>query len=150
MKVFGAQLHILHGASRWVVVWRRWALKLPYTHSWHTYYTGRLDNMGERDIWRHWPEARPKLAPVLWASRRGGLLVMARVQALTDEEWALIGTPEAHDAWRTVGTATEGYTFPAEFKRSSHGTIDGRIVACDYGVTDDVCRRLRERAARVK
>jgi hypothetical protein len=150
VKIFGAQLHVLHGASRWVFVYRRWALKLPYTARgqrwWHVLLTGLLDNMGERDIWRWWPAARPKLAPVLHAGPGGLWVLMRRVQPLTDEEWATIATPELHDAWRTVAEGDDrGYTIPVEHKRGGHGTLDGRIVACDYGVPDDVYRRMKER-----
>lgn len=139
------RLWLRHGCSRTVLISARYALKLPTLHQgWRAFLWGLLDNMGEREIWRYWPEARVKCAPVLASSRLGLFVVMPRCLPLEDEHWAL--TREEHDGWRTVG---DNYRVPVEYKRGSHGLLNGRIVALDYGTLNDVRRMFSGGSRRI-
>jgi hypothetical protein len=110
------------GATRHVILFLGWAIKVPAMHSWKSFLQGLLANMQERQFSRAgWPE----LCPVLWSVPGGWLLVMARAKPLTPAQWS--------DFRPTDFCDTPGYTVPAEPKYDSFGVVGGRIVAVDYG-----------------
>lgn len=137
------KLWLSHGCSRTVIITARYALKLPTLHQgWRAFLWGLLDNMGEREIWRFWPEAREKCAPVLLSGPLGLFVLMPRCLPLEEEHWGM--TCEEHEQWRV---ASDGYSVPVEYKRGSHGLHRGRVVAVDYGTLDDVKGNLLKRNA---
>ncbi len=110
------------GATRMVIVTRRWAIKLPHPTEWRLFLQGLLANMQERQFskagWR-------ELCPVVFSIPGGWFLVMPRAEMLTDEEW---------DAFDVEAFCDQpNYHVPAEAKRSSFGKIAGHIVVIDYG-----------------
>lgn len=115
-------VRFLRGATRVVVLFGDYAVKLPRPTTWRTFLNGLLANMQEREFSRtKWPE----LCPVLASFPGGWLLVMRRAVPLSDAEWHDVNSGE----WPEHGE----YIVPVEMKRDSFGVIDGRIVAVDYG-----------------
>lgn len=117
------------GITREVILTRRYAIKVPkLIYGWHKFLCGLLANMQEvefgasRNIDGDHMEG---LCPVLFFLPGGWLLVMPRVELLTDVEWS------AFDA--KAFCEREHYTIPAEFKQDSFGKLRGQIVAIDYG-----------------
>lgn len=114
------------GVTRFVILTRRYAIKVPrfwwhHTFRWQMFLFGLLGNMQEREFARtKWPE----LCPVVFSLPGGWLVVMRRAQPLhddlTDAQYdAIVNRPDYH--------------VPAEHKVDSFGILDGRIVAIDYG-----------------
>lgn len=112
----------VRGTTRRVMLIGRHAYKFPSIASWPLFLYGLLANMQEVQFSKAgWPE----LCPVVWSVPGGLLVVMRRATPLTAEEWAALDV----DRW----SVTEDYTVPVEDKRDSFGTLDGRLVAVDYG-----------------
>lgn len=114
------------GVTRFVILTRRYAIKVPrFWHygefRWEMFLAGLLGNMQERMFAKTgWPE----LCPVYFALPGGWLLVMPRVEMLTEEL-----TEEQYEAF----TDRQDYHVPAEHKADSFGYLNGRLVAIDYG-----------------
>jgi hypothetical protein len=109
------------GATRWVFLTRRYAIKFPRPRPWRSFLWGLLANAQEREFaTTDWPE----LCPVYWSVRGGWLLVMPRclplAKDLTEEQYAAF-------------TVRPEYSVPVEHKRDSFGYLNGRLVAIDYG-----------------
>jgi len=114
-------LAVMRGATRTVLLTKRYAIKVPRLASWRLFLCGLLANMQEREFSRAgWPE----LCPVLFSLPGGWLVVMPRAAPLSDLEWAQIDMrwPDRAD-----------YVVPVEMKRDSFGRLLSRIVAVDYG-----------------
>lgn len=110
------------GATRAVFLCGRWALKVPRCDEWRLFLSGLLANMSEA----LWGKVRHgALCPVLAALPGGFLLVMRRARPLTDEEWSDLDVEGL--------LLDRNYELPVEYKRSSFGVVDGRVVAVDYG-----------------
>ena len=122
MTITGAEWN-KQGITREVFLTRRYAVKIPkLLYGWHKFLCGLLANMQEATFSRAgWPE----LCPVVFAVPGGWMIVIRRVEPLSDAEWA------SFDA--EAFCETKDYMIPAEFKRDSFGRLDGRIVAIDYG-----------------
>ncbi|MCM5689520.1 hypothetical protein CN140_02645 [Sinorhizobium meliloti] len=69
-----------NGATRTVILTRRYALKLPSFKSWRLFLQGLLANMQEREFGK---AERDGLCPVLFSIPGGLLVVMPRCSALT-------------------------------------------------------------------
>ncbi len=116
------------GCARIVFLTKQYAWKIPNflasdrTLSWRLFCQGMLANMQEVVFSRTgWVE----LCPVLWHLPLGLLVVMPKVQVLTQEEF------DAMDFQAFV--EQEDYCIPIEEKANSLGWLDGKIVAIDYG-----------------
>lgn len=110
------------GATRWVFLTKRYAIKIPSLSSWGLFLTGLLANIQECVFSKvKWPE----LCPVIWSIRGGWLVVMPRTVPISDEIW------ESFDY--ELFTDHPDYVVPVENKRSSFGWLNGHIVATDYG-----------------
>jgi hypothetical protein len=106
------------GTTRPVWCVGNWAIKFPnFLNGWPHGLRGLLGNLQEAEFsstgW-------DSLCPVLWSLPGGLLLVMRRARELTWDERRHI------DASRLDGV-------PVEWKPSSFGWLDGRVVAIDYG-----------------
>lgn len=107
-----------HGHSRDVILFGSWAIKIPKTaYGWKGFVKGLLCNMNEVTWWRLTEERR--LCPVRFSLPGGLLLVMDRAEPLS----------EAGDYSGFYGF----HGLPVEKKVESFGTLDGRVVAIDYG-----------------
>lgn len=120
-------MRIERGATRIVILTRRWAIKLPTpVYGWRNFLYGLLANMQERMFARTgWPE----LCPVLFSLPGGWIVVMPRCEPYPPAgEW----TDPPEQWWRGF-TEREDYVVPVEHKADSLGYLNGRIVAVDYG-----------------
>lgn len=122
---------ITHGIMRTVYLTRRYAIKIPSPRfGWRMFIRGLSANLGEREYWRRWEgdtsfvvEDRTysgMLCPVLWSSWGGWVIVMPRVEILTEEEYR-------EDVGGPVLTAFH------DSKADNFGWLDGRVVCVDYG-----------------
>jgi len=110
------------GATRWVWLTRRWALKFPSFSSFRNFLHGLLANDQEVMFSRAgWPE----LCPICFHLPLGLLVVMPRTRPLSDHEFAVFN-------YRSF-TRKPDYQVPVERKPDSFGWYQGRIVAIDYG-----------------
>jgi hypothetical protein len=112
------------GATRMVLLTRRWAIKLPRPTEWRLFLHGLLANMQERMFWTMRDD---RMCPVHFSLPGGWLVVMPFARPLTDEEWA------AFDADKFCVGNEDDAMVPAENKRDSFGVLSGRVVAVDYG-----------------
>lgn len=111
------------GATRWVFLTKRYAIKIPGLSSWSQFLTGLLANMQECVFSKAgWPE----LCPVIFSIRGGWLVVMPRATPLSYTSWVSFD-------YESFTTDHPDYDVPVENKRSSFGRLNGRIVAIDYG-----------------
>lgn len=113
-----------NGVTRLVLLTERWAIKLPrFGYGWRFGLKGLLANLQEREFARcGWPE----LCPVRFSLPGGWLVVMPRATMLTDGEWAALD-------FESFRNKLPEYWVPVEEKRDSFGTLNGKIVAIDYG-----------------
>lgn len=112
------------GASRIVILTRRYAIKIPnFRDDWpRLFCRGICANMQEVNFAiTGWPE----LCPVLFSLPWGLLLVMPRLRLLTDDEFV----EHIPEGWTDRGD----YVIPVEMKSNSFGWLDQRPVAIDYG-----------------
>lgn len=110
------------GSTRNVLLVWRYAVKTPRMVEWRLFLCGLLANMQERDFWG---TGRDDLCPVLFTLPLGILTIMRRAIPLTDGEWDSLDC----DTWGKY----DNYIVPVEMKRDSFGTINGKVVAIDYG-----------------
>ena len=111
------------GATRNVLLTKRYAIKVPRLVEWRLLLYGLLANMQERQYWRHL--RHDKLCPVLWSLPGGFLLVMRRTTELSRDDFATFD----YEAF----VENETWRVPVENKQDSFGWYYGRIVAVDYG-----------------
>jgi hypothetical protein len=112
-------MKIALGATRLVLLTRRWAIKFPRPTGWRLFLGGLLANMQEREFARTgWPE----LCPVRWSIPGGWLLVMPFAEPLDDLQWSALQQTRHEDS-----------RVPVEMKQDSFGVLRGAVVAVDYG-----------------
>lgn len=116
---------IKSGATRHVILWGNWAFKIPRLTGWVHFLNGLLANLQEKAF----APTSERLCPVLFSLPGGFLIVQARTEPLTDEQWAALDKR----SYRSF-TSNRGIGFlPVEYKRDSFGNLDGVLVAVDYG-----------------
>lgn len=116
------------GITRIVFVFRDIVIKVPnFTYSWRHFLTGMIANITEKETWNFSLLGVPEyvssdlLAPVLWASWGGWVLVMKRVQQFDENDKELIDLSEHIRC------------IPGDDKITNYGMLDGRVVKFDYG-----------------
>lgn len=110
------------GATRWVILIGKYAIKIPRMDSWRQFLYGLLANMQERVFSKtKWPE----LCPVLFSVPGGWLVIMPRCTSLSVQDFRKFDIKSF--------TRKETRIIPVEGKIDSFGWFDGRIVAVDYG-----------------
>jgi len=113
-------MKICFGATRIVLLVGKYAVKVPRFTLWHTFLWGLLANMQERLFWEtRWPE----LCPILFSLPGGWIVIMPRLEPLTEE----------FDGLSPAWGITRDYCIPVEHKRDSFGWLSSKIVAIDYG-----------------
>lgn len=120
-------MQIKHGTNRVVILIGRYAIKLPTCVSWKLFLTGLLGNMQEKLFSdTKWDQ----LCPVIFSMPGGWLNVMPRAEPLEREAFFNLDFDKwikVHDGESVVAIV------PVENKLDSFGTINGKIVAIDYG-----------------
>ena len=106
------------GCNRWVVLTRRWAIKVPRPTSWRSLLFGLINNMNEA-AWSRGPGR----CPVALAVPGGFAIVMPRLRILDEAEFATLDVAAFNDA----------HGLRAEAKPDSFGWLGGEVVAVDYG-----------------
>jgi len=137
-------VHCGYGATRIVLVTKRWAIKFPtWRYGWRSFLRGLLANMQERSTWEAWhvwwrrehPEREFRYCPIRWALPGGWLVVMPRVELLkidiADAPLDTLLCRNAFAAWVEELQRQEG--LGAEPKPESFGWYNNRLVAFDYG-----------------
>lgn len=114
-----------YGASRTVLLTKRFAIKFPRLYSTQTFLRGLLMNLRECYISKLLDEEDEQfVCPVLFCFPGGLFLVMRRASPIDLEA--------LNSFLRTAPLRSIGI-INAEPKVSSWGLIDGKIVAIDYG-----------------
>lgn len=115
------------GATRYVLLTKKRAIKLPRPTTWRSFLSGLLANNQELVFSRAFSNRDDRLCPVQFWLPLGIVIVMPRAVPLTRLEF------EAR--YRQIAELCRPgeYEVPAEMKPSSFGWLDGRIVAIDYG-----------------
>lgn len=111
------------GCTRFVLLTKRYAFKFP--NFWDEYrlgLKGLLANLSESQFSSN---PLPGFCPVLFSLPFGLLVVMPRLQILTDDEFLSLD----FEKWRDRGD----YVICAEAKSDSLGWLGGEVVAVDYG-----------------
>lgn len=112
------------GCTRIVILTQKYAIKVPnFRDDWpRLFCKGICANMQEVNFASTgWPE----LCPVLFSLPWGLMLVMPRLNLLTDDEF----TEHVPDDW----PKREDYEIPVEMKSNSFGWLGSTPVAIDYG-----------------
>ncbi len=106
-------MQLIRGITRWVILTKNSAIKLPSFRGWKFFLMGLLANLQEQ-FW--WVETRdPRLCPVKFCLS-GFLLVMPRVEVCIEE---------------VDYSYYEG--LPLDPKPINFGIYKGKIVLIDYG-----------------
>lgn len=112
------------GATRWVFIVGRYAVKIPSLHNWRCFLNGLLGNMQETQFSKTGHE---KLCPVLFSIWGGWLVIMPFCPKLIDAHYSVIS--RNFSSWIDVGEMV----LPVENKYNSFGYYKGMVVAVDYG-----------------
>lgn len=108
------------GATRFVFVFSKWVIKVPYLTQFDNFLLGLLANRQEK----LWNGVSKKLCPVIFSFPLGFFLVMKRCELLS--EWP-------HNDFYENFINEPGLLLPVEEKLDSFGILNGQIVAIDYG-----------------
>ena len=110
------------GATRWVLITKKYAFKFPSLYSYKNFLLGLLANMQEIEFWSlKWE----KLCPIIFYLPFGLLVVMPKCKMLTIEEWNNFNLNNFRISKNGI--------IPVENKRNSFGKFKNKIVAIDYG-----------------
>lgn len=123
------------GATRTVILTKRYAIKLPRFYrsgrafEWSRILLGMLANLQER----YWSQFNcHQLCPVLFADPVGLLVVMPRCEQVEPKFGnSAIACPVEFLWWERWGT--EGARVPVENVAENFGYLGGRLVSFDYG-----------------
>jgi hypothetical protein len=114
---------IRSGATRYVLLTRRYAFKIPSLRNWRCFLWGLLANMQERAFGTL---GLKELCPVLFYLPGGFLVVMPKAEVMDEDAFA------DFDYEGFINSVAD-MVLPVEEKASSFGMLDGRVVAIDYG-----------------
>jgi hypothetical protein len=112
---------IKFGTTRIVILFLKWAIKIPNFFAWNLFLLGLLANRQEiifsRTKW-------DCLCPIVAHIPGGWIVIMKRAIELTEDEFYV---------FVASGCLSTECVIPIEIKRCSFGWVEGRIVAVDYG-----------------
>lgn len=122
------------GTARLVFIIGKYAIKIARTRlcdAWHYRRWGELvegvkANLSERRAWNDSHD--PSLCRVLFADRRGLVLIMPYASPLTDDEFMKLELEYITTSARTFNRAS----FFTDFKRENYGILNKRTVKVDY------------------
>lgn len=103
---------------------KRYVVKVPnVTEGWEMFLCGLLGNIQEVKF----HNSHPALCPITFGLWGGWFIVMRRATILTEAEFEKYVTQDWQDRQQ------EEMEFPCEWKSSSFGWLEGKIVCVDYG-----------------
>lgn len=111
---------IKYGTTRIVLLIGNYAFKFPNIVEWRLFLCGLLGNLQEKVWWERMPN--DMMCPVLFTFVGGFFSIMRRAEPLSMDEFTSIDYKDYVN-----------FGIPVENKLDSFGTIDGRIIAVDYG-----------------
>lgn len=114
-----------NGATRWVILTERYAIKIPSLEDYKCFLNGLLANMQEC-LWWKADYCKDCLCPILFSLPGGFLVVMPRCRVLQEDDEVPMGDLDAF-------CEREDFIIPAERKCDSFGWHKGNLVAIDYG-----------------
>jgi hypothetical protein len=123
------------GATRVVLLTKKYAIKFPRFYGWEHFLRGLLANMQEVEFNTMKDE---RLCPVKFYIPGGWLLVMPRCTPITEQTFlnldiARFWPNESEDYHPDNECDPRGFNAPVENKQDSFGWYNGEIVAIDYG-----------------
>lgn len=122
-------MKIKNGCTRMVFLIGEYAIKIPQIkYGWILFLKGLLCNKQESQLGKMGDK---RMAPVLWASWGGWILVMPRCKELSSGDFGKIRRLDYHPI--TEIPYRGNFKIPVEFKKDSFGWLSGNIVAIDYG-----------------
>lgn len=116
-----------NGCTRFVVLIRRYAIKVPqFRYNWTHFLQGLLANIQEV---RFSSVEDDRICPVKFHIPGGWMIIMPRCEPLSPEDFSNLDFSRFHPNSREEDV----YNIPVEIKESSFGYYKGKIVAVDYG-----------------
>ena len=112
------------GATRWVFITKKYAIKIPALCSYKNFLCGLLSNMQEVEFSRV-RYYKPYLCPIYFSIPFGLLVVMPNIEIC---EWE-----NTCSGYLYLYSHRKHFTIPAECKPDSWGRYKGHLVAVDYG-----------------
>lgn len=121
----------LNGVTRVVITWRGVAIKFPKPKKWANFLRGLIANINERDTWKFnsgkYERGHSRLlAPVIWCSWGGWILLMERATLPTEQQW--------HEGGLCIQDHIKH--FKGDDNIENYGFIKERLVKIDYGERD--------------
>jgi hypothetical protein len=115
------------GCTRLVLELRNVVIKFPnFTYSWEHFLKGLIGNIKERNTYR-WSERKDLLAPVLWCSWGGWVLIMQKADVERHRT-------EVYDGGRRfIYPEWSLNDLDGDDKPENFGYIDNKLVKVDYG-----------------
>lgn len=129
-------MKIKNGCTRKVFLIGMYAFKIPQTdHTWKLFLQGLMCNMQESEFGKMGDD---RMAPVLWASWGGWLIIMPRCELITVSEFHKLDIEKYHPNGASEACYNGIFNVPVEFKHDSFGWykkngVNNKIVAIDYG-----------------
>jgi len=120
------------GATRWVFLIGKYAIKFPSLYSWRLFLRGLLGNDQEVQWGRSFQWTK-KLCPIFWTCFGRFIVIMPRVKVMTPKEFSELKESIAYYAWLDGVEEDKMPPMPCELKADSFGWLNGRLVIIDYG-----------------
>ena len=114
------------GGTRWVILTKRYAIKIPILSSWKSFIQGLLSNIIEGQ-WKGFPDKH--LCPIHYANGLGLIIIMARASRVRHEG---LFRCELESLYSTCTLPRDFYKYDAYPK--NFGYHKGILVKIDYGV----------------
>lgn len=119
------------GVTRIVILCGGVVIKLPKPIKWSNFLRGLIGNINENETWKYNSGKYERghshlLAPVIWCSWGGWILIMKRARLLTEQEW------DESD----YSVKEHIQNFRGDDTISNYGFIGKKLVKIDYGELD--------------
>ncbi|WP_109437834.1 hypothetical protein [Aquimarina sp. AU119] len=112
------------GATRIVILTKKYAIKIPNILFWRMFLYGLLGNMQENSFSKMKYKG---MCPVLFSFPGGFLNIMPRCRVLSRNEWDYM------HVYKQCKRLHKDVNIPVELKYDSFGWLNDNIVAIDYG-----------------
>lgn len=121
-----------NGATRFVLLTQKWAIKIPRLDSYRSFLNGLLANEQEI-VWSKIGDTR--LLTIEQSLPLGLLIIMPRVEPLSIKYQKLLENENVREMFYEIlfEFTKSPYLIPAEIKLDSFGEYNGKLVCIDYG-----------------
>ena len=122
---------IKSGGTRWVILTRRYAIKLPIPTTWKRFVQGMLSNLTEGQ----WKDYRNKfLCPIVYSNRFGLIVVMKRAKPVRHEGLFWVEIERLYKDAMNEPSPLDRDFFEYDAFPKNFGYFNGNLVKIDYGV----------------